>query len=310
MRFWKKASKPNGLTAIGLGSQGVSMVRVAADGARPRIVDWDFRPAEAGRSAAQLVAGLVGDHQLKQARCTTFLNGGDYQLLLTEAPDVQPEELRAAVRWRIKDLIGFHINDASLDVFDLPGEAAPGRAREMYVVAARNPAIQERVDLLDAAGVDLQVIDIPELAQRNVAALLPEDAEGVALLALKAASGMLTLTRNGDLYLSRSIGVGADGLAQEAERLAVVDQIVLEIQRSLDYFESHFRSAPIRHLVLAPMTVEVPGLLDHLRGNLNLLVSPLDVNTLVDAQQPLPAEFQARCLTTIGAALRREAKAL
>lgn len=308
--FWKKGSTTAGLTALGFEPGGLTMVRAVADGARPRIVDWDFRPTEGGRSAAQLLSGMVSDHHLRRVRCTTLLNDSDYQLLLTEAPDVQPDELRAAVRWRIKDLIGFHINDASLDVFDLPGDQSPGRAREMYVVAARNNAIQERVDMLVAAGVDLQVIDIPELAQRNVAALLPEDEEGVALLALKAETGMVTLTRGGDMYLSRSIGVGGDTLAQAVERLGFVDQILLEIQRSLDYFESHFRAAPIRHLMLAPMTVEIPGLLDHLRNNLNLKVASLDLNELVDTARPMPTEFQARCLTTIGAALRREVKAL
>ena len=123
--------------------------------------------------------------------CTTVLDQAEYSLLLTEAPDVPVEELRAAMRWRVKDLIDFHINDATLDVFDVPGERVAGRARQMYAVAARSAVIQKRVDLLDAANINLQVIDIIELAQRNLAGLLPEDARGVALLSFTAGAGFV-----------------------------------------------------------------------------------------------------------------------
>ena len=142
-----------------------------------------------------------------------MLDESEYSLLLTEAPDVKPEELRTALRWRVKDLIDFHINDATLDAFELPG-ADGNKSREMYAVAARNEAIRRRADALQNAGINLEVIDIPEMAQRNLAALLPEDAQGVALLSFTNRGGLLTISRQGDLYLSRGLDVGLDHLQQ------------------------------------------------------------------------------------------------
>ncbi|MHB8427788.1 MAG: type IV pilus biogenesis protein PilM, partial [Acidiferrobacterales bacterium] len=279
-------------------------------GRRPHILHWDFRPVSADAPQDRVLAGLAHDYDLRRARCTTLLGDDDYQLLLTEAPDVHADELKAALRWRVKDLINFHINDASLDVFDLPGDVAPGRAREMYVVAARNSSIQTRADALDAAGINLDIIDIPELAQRNVASLLPEDASGVAVLTLQAANGLVTLTRQGLLYLSRTLNVGYETLNGAAAPAGYFDHIVLEIQRSLDYFESHFREAPIRHLVLGAAAAALPALTEHLRANLNVQVSALDLAQLVDCDKPLPAAMQARFLAHIGAALRQEVRAL
>ena len=301
-----------GLTAVGLGDDGVYLVRMLREsGKRPRILHWDFRPVSADASQDKVLSALARDYELKRARCTTLLDVADYQLLLTEAPDVHADELKAALRWRVKDLINFHIDDASLDVFDLPGDIAPGRAREMYVVAARNDAIRSRADALDAAGINLEVIDIPEMAQRNVAVLLPEDASGVAMLTLQAASGLVTLTRQGQLYLSRTLSVGFDVLHAAAEPAGYYDHIVLEVQRSLDYFESHFRVAPIRHLVLGGAATGLPPLLvEHVRANLNVQVSALDLTQLLDCNSPLPPTMQARCLTHVGAALRQEVKAL
>lgn len=292
-----------GLTAIGLEAQGVCVARVERpDGARPQLRALEFRPLD-GAPLDKLLASLAREHGLKRARCTTVLDEADYQLVLTEAPEVPPEELKAALRWRVKDLIDFHINDATLDVFDLP-DTRGAAGREMYVVAARTRAVQERIERLETAGAGLEIIDIPELAQRNIALLLPQDAQGVAFLWLKAGGGNLTLTRQGMLYLTRPLTIGTDMLANAERRHAYLDQLVLEVQRSLDYYESHFRAPPIRHLVLAPLAGEVPELLEHLRGSLNLEVGSADLATLLDTDFELPAALQARCLATLGAALR------
>lgn len=291
-------------------ADGYSLARIEREeGARPRLRACAFLPYDADDRSKQLTR-LVSQQHLKQARCTTLLDEPDYQLLLTEAPVVKPDELKAAIRWRIKDLIGFHINDATLDVFDVPGAENTGRAREMYVVAVQNRAVQQRVDLMDDAGVNLQIIDIPEMAQRNVASLLAEDERGVALLAFQEHGGLITLTRGGELYLSRPLNVGLDMLQRTDNQTGYFDQVVLEVQRSLDYFESHFREAPIRSVALAPLRYDIPGFADYLGANLNTQIIAVDLARLMDCDTELPPSLQAGCFTTIGAALRQELKAL
>jgi MSHA biogenesis protein MshI len=300
----------SGLTAIGLQSDGVCVVRVTHErGQRPRVVAWERRALEKGVAEEKLLQRLSADYQLKRARCTTLLDESEYSLLLTEAPDVKPEELRTALRWRVKDLIDFHINDATLDAFELPGSEG-NKAREMYAVAARNEAIRRRVDALQDAGVNLEIIDIPEMAQRNLAALLPEDAQGVALLSFGNRGGLLTISRQGDLYLSRGLDVGLDHLRQGSDSTGYLDRVVLEIQRSLDYFESHFRQSPVQHLVLTPVAAHLPGLPEHLRANLSVAVSVMNLAELVEMGTAVPADLEGPCLFTLGAALRREEKVL
>lgn len=279
------------------------------EGVRPQLRACVFLPYE-GEDRPKQLARLTTQHHLKQARCTTLLNEPDYQLLLTEAPVVKPDELKAAIRWRIKDLISFHINDATLDVFDVPGAQIAERPREMYVVAVQNRAVQQRVDLMTGVGMNLQIIDIPEMAQRNVASLLPEDERGVALLTFHALGGLITLTRGGELYLSRPLNVGLDMLQRTNNQSAYFDQVVLEVQRSLDYFESHFREAPIRNVALAPLPFDIPGFADYLGANLNTQIIPVDLTRLMDCDVELSPALQAGCFATIGAALRQELRVL
>lgn len=299
-----------GLTGIGVHPEGLSVLRIERNGGRPVLTVFDFRKWDGGTDRAKTLARTVADYDLKRARCTTALDPNEYALLLTEAPDVPAEELRAALRWRIKDLIDFHVNDATLDVFEVPGEKASGRARSMYAVAARSSAIQKRVDLLDAAGASLEVIDIPEMAQRNVAALLPEDAKGVACLTFQEASALLTITKQSEVYLTRTFDVGLEALSQQLDLAPYFERIVLEIQRSLDYFESHFRQAPVGSLAIGPVPEPIPGLLEHLQANLNVIVTSIDFSRLVDCRQDIPLALQSRCFATLGAALRQEAVAL
>lgn len=250
-------------------------------------------------------------------------------MLLVEAPEVDPSELKAAVRWRIKDLLDFHIDDAVIDVFDIPGQQERGRPKLMYVVASRITTVQSHIELLENHDIDLTTIDIPELAMRNVAALLPEDENGVAMLYLGRNFGLLTLTCKRNLYLARKLDIGAEQLAgyleavqetdefvlDEAEQMPAplqraLDTIVLEVQRSLDYYESHFSLPAVAGLVLVPMAQHIPGMMGYIAGNLGVPVRMLDLNALVECEQTLSDELQSQCILAIGAALRQENRAL
>jgi MSHA biogenesis protein MshI len=88
------------------------------------------------------------------------------------------------------------------------------------------------------------------------------------------------------------------------------DRIALEVQRSLDYYDSHFRQSPITTLALAPMPREVPGLVDYLKANLSINVITMDLTKLMECEVDLKPELQSACLTVLGAALRQEERAL
>ena len=304
------------MTGIGFLAEGVCVTRVVREkGQRPQLELCEFTPcAEPERH--KTLDELIKRHQLGGTPCVAVMEPGSYSLLQVEAPDVDPTELKAAVRWRIKDLIDFHIDDAVIDVFDIPGQTQRGRVRMMYVVAARTSLIQQRVDLLNAVGVELNAIDITELVLRNVTALLPEDVAGVALLHLRSDGGLITLTRQSTLYLARALDVAADLSGPQAEALEAVaprllDTIALEIQRSFDYYESYFSQPPLSGLVIAAQPpAAASDLIPQVGSHLGVSVRALNLNAALECRQPLSDHLQALCLPAIGAALRVEEKAL
>lgn len=309
MLAWlKRRRQLPGTAAIGLYPDGVCLVHIQLPeeaGGRPRILAREFRSYAVGQTPRELLAALARDYQLTRCRCTTLLDEADYKLVLTNYPEVAADEVKNAIRWRVKDFIDFHVNEATLEMLDLP---TPGgeSARELYVVAGRNNAIRDRMQMMQEAGINLEIVDIPEMALRNIAALLSEDSDGVALLTLGARSGLIMLTRQGQLFLSRPIAIGLESLHGYGDPMMYFDQILLDIQRSLDYYESHFRQAAMRSLVMAPLSSDAPGLFEYLTANMNMPVRQLDLSGLLDGDEPISLAWQAKHLTVLGAALRVE----
>lgn len=249
-----------------------------------------------------------GRHQ-----CLTLLPASDYQMLLVEAPNVPALELKTAVRWRIKDLLDYHVQDATIDVLDIPLEpGAAGRPHSMYAVAARNEVIQACIARFDAAHIPLSVIDIAETAQRNIAALLEPRDRGLALLYVDRAQSLLTITHHAELYLARRIDLGLDQLDPDvAASGEALNRLLLELQRSFDHLDRQFPFAAPARIVLAPTPWET-GLREHLSGNLDLPVEELRFADILQMgpDVALDDDLAWRLFHVVGAALRYEAKAL
>jgi len=247
-------------------------------------------------------------------QCLTLLPSADYQLLLVDAPNVPALELKNAVRWRVKDMLDYHVEDATIDVLDIPVDpSGGGRGHSMYAVAARNDLIQGWIERFTTARVPLSVIDIVETAQRNVNALFEPPNRGAGLLYLGPSYALLTITHRGELYLARRIEVGVDQLlaAAGASREELMNRIVLELQRSFDHLDRQFPFVAMAKLVLAPEP-RPTGLAAHLASNLGL---PVEQPALADViafgpGAALEGDAAWRLFHVLGAALRNETKTL
>lgn len=312
MRFLRKAEQTADWLALVPQREGIAAasVRRSPDG-KPAVTVAAFYPGGAG---VELLEKAGKELHSAGYRCTTVLAGGDYRFMSVEAPNVPAAERKAALRWKLKDVLDFPVDEATYDVLDMPLDpnAAVRPQQSVFAVAARNSVVQARQQLFMGAKVRLRSIDIPEMAQRNVSALLEPEGRGLAMLSFGEDGGLLTVSWRGELYLSRRIDVTLGQLldAEQERRHQSFDKITLELQRSLDNFERQFSFISVAKLVLAPSGAE--GLQDYLAGNLYTRVETLDLGQALDLDG-MPelegAARQQRLFVAIGAALREETAA-
>jgi len=309
--FAKSRAEP-GLMAVGIDAEAIRIAHIDRSvGERPVARHWASDRHQPKEEAGNLQR-MTKAHGLDHYTCTTLLGLAEYQILLVDAPNVPRDELKAAIRWRIKDLLDYHVDDATVDVLEVPTDTeAAAKNRSMYAIAAPNEVVHKRISLFEQAGVPLKVIDIPEMAQRNIAALFEQPDRATALLLVGDWGGLLTISFRGDLVLARRLEVTWPQLLNADFRDHYFERIVVELQRSLDHFERQHHLIPLGELLLAPMPEDI-GLDAYLGGKLGLPVRKISLGEVIDfADGGAPSgEDQWRYFHLFGAALRLEEKAL
>jgi len=256
--------------------------------------------------AEHVLAPLSRARELSGAAVSGVLNSADYQLVMVEAPEVPAEELRAAVRWKLRDIVNLPVSEAVIDVFEIPEPARYVEARMVFAVAARAEAVSSIVELVKPRARGFDVIDIPELCLRNLSALLPQDEQGVALLALGEGFAQLVLTCQGVLYLARRIELARRSEVLSLEGDADTEALSVELQRSLDYYESQHDRAPISDIIIASGDQRAERLCAPLAEATGRAVQTFDVHELFDVAADVEPDTHFLGLVALGAALRSE----
>ncbi|WP_151446303.1 type IV pilus biogenesis protein PilM [Lacisediminimonas profundi] len=318
MRLLPKSKKLDGWMAITFQGGEVREIRAAhirrTSSARPVVTMIAAEKLEDGTTAERL-AEMVKSWDGLRYHCTTMMQVSDYRLLPVEAPNVPPAELKPAMTWLVKDMIDFHVDEAIIDVLSVPPEKGTPRARVMYAIVTRKKLVVDLQHTFEEANVSLEVIDIPELAQRNIAALVEAEGRCVAMLYFDNEGGLLTFTMGGELYLSRRLDVSLDQLQvyDSDRRRASQERVALEIQRSLDHFGRQFKYVVVDRLVVAPIGDEDWGFPAFLGEQVDIKVESLNLELLFDISN-VPnlksLNVQQRYFLPLGLGLRLEEKAL
>ena len=302
--------KSSGLTAVCFFPERIDVARIERSGELPKVEMLESY--ERGSDDVDAIKRLGKKYKLGKAQCSTLLGGGDYQMLQVEVPpDIGDKSLLEALVPKLGDMLDQPVANYTCGALRIPTEQfVPGRAQSAYVVVAGNAAVAPRVVSFHEAGVPLKVIDVPELAQRNLAALSETPDRALAFLAFGKKEGLLTFTCNGELYMSRRIDFGLEQLVTEDmdRRSGLFDRVGLEVQRSLDNFDRQYGFLPLSGLLLGPY-VEAVTLQGYLRDYLAVKVDVLELNQVLDISgipELKHLDRQAQCLQTLGSALRSD----
>ena len=208
-------------------------------------------------------------------------------------PRMSRAELAGSIAWEAEQHIPFDLRDVNLDYQVVDGEAESNGRPVMVVLlaAAKKTTIAEYADTVTRAGCVPAVADVAAFSLQNACAMNRglEGAGPVALLNVGAGTINVNIVRGGRSVFTREIAAGGNAVTnalqaefslsfEEAERLKTgsarqgagskeiesavreaTDDLLLEVEKTFDYFASSRVSGRIERIVLSGGLSREPG---------------------------------------------------
>lgn len=244
--------------------------------------------------------------KLPVCNCNLAFSVDWHHIVQTDRPNVEDHEVHDALAWSIRDLLGDD-KEYVYDYTDLPVPLAGTRKVNVFALP------REHVDAVGSALLEtscrLMQISVAEMALCN---LLEPNTE--AVLTLTQESGeevVLNVVREGTLYFSRRLkgfeNIGS--FSEEELNMGLIDSLSVQVQRTLDYFESQLRQPPIRRALVrldtqhnalitrlikqvVPVTVDVLHPVVQLPDNSN--VNMISLGAAIEVLSPPISETQGQ----------------
>lgn len=242
----------------------------------------------------------VDKFKLGGTPCHVAFTMGYYQLLQVERPPVEDNELHAALAWPVKELVGSE-EELVFDYLDLPVSLAG--SKKVNLAALPRQQVEDASEAVFHAGLKLKGISVAEIALCELVGL---EAEPVLTLIQEAGEEIsLNIVKDGQLYVSRRLK-GFENLGSFSEQelqMGIADSLSVQVQRSMDYFESQLRQPPVRQIRLKVDTQQPDVLANLITQVVNASVSVLQPN--VQAQAGV--DISRANAVALGAALGEDA---
>jgi len=310
--FSSGKSKP--VVGLDIGSSSIKAVELRGSKQGYELVSFGVEPlaqdtvVDGAIMDAPLVAAGIGNifeqNRTKTKNVATSVSGHSVIVKRVALPQMTEEELYDRIQTEATQHIPFDIADVNLDYQLLESFDTQ---MDVLLVAVKKDKILNHTNVLAQAGKTPTVVDIDAFALQNCFEVNydPDPGQTVALLNVGASVMNINIVRGGVPLFTRDVSVGGnqytDALQKEldlsfedAERLkkgesiagvaeeqrasilrSVSDILILEIQKTFDFFRATASGENIQRIFVAGGTARVPGLMDLLREEFTMPVEEL-----------------------------------
>jgi len=307
------------------------------------IVDGAIMNASA---VAETVMELIAELKLKDKDVATSVSGHSVIIKKINLPFMGPEQLADSIRFEAEQYVPFDINDVNLDFQILSKEPDAQGNMDVLLVAAKRDLVNDYTAVVAEAGLNAAIIDIDAFTLENMYEVNYEINEGeiVALVNIGAAVTTINVVQSGVSVFTRDVATGGNILTEEiqkqlnvsfeeAEALkigkrageaadevipqevsniinSVVDQIVGDIQKSIDFFLATAADQAISKVYLSGGSCKIPGLARALQERINIpveLINPFNSIEFSEGEfsSDYLAEVGPQAAVAVGLAVRR-----
>jgi len=299
-----------------------------------------------GAAVADAIRRLFEQQKIKTKEVAVSLSGNAVIIKKIPVASMSERELADAIAWEAEQYIPFDIQDVNLDYQVVSGgdgaAAVPGSGMDVLLVAAKKEKIADYTGVIAQAGRQPVIVDVDAFALQNAyEANYGVEAGAVVVLLNVGASAININVISGDQSLfTRDISIGGNAytealqkelhLSQEqAEALkrgtsvdgidfdqarpvlrAVTENVLLEIQKTFDFFRGTTGVEHIDRIVLSGGGAHTDGFAEMLAERFEAPVEAFDPFKAItfDAQEfgmASAAEAASTAAVAVGLALRK-----
>ena len=258
-------------------------------------------------SVSSAIEKIFTENKIKTKNVATSVSGHSVIVKKITVAAVTEEEVASAIPYEAQQYIPFDMADVNLS-YQILGPPAAGPGFDVMLVAVKREKILNHTTVLSQAGKLPVVVDIDAFAVQNAFELNFEPPADLmaALLNIGASIMNINIVRGGVPLFTRDVSVGGnqytDTLQKEldlsfedAEKLkqgrelsnispeakiphirSVSEILLLEIQKTFDFFRQTTSTENIQHIYVAGGTARIEGLVDLLKGEFNIPVEILN----------------------------------
>lgn len=230
------------------------------------------------------VSNLLASMKIKTKRVATSVSGHSVIIRKISLPVMTEAELEASIQWEAEQYIPFDISEVNIDFQIIGPDAKDPAQMNVMLVAAKKDFVDDYTAVFTDAGLEPVVMDIDCFAVENMFDYNYGfvDGEVVALIDLGASATSVNVLKGETSVFTRDIQAGGNLLneelqkrlgvsSEEAERVKLgdrnladvdsdsveevlsnaIENLVQEIQRSLDFFTATSNEDRVTKLYLA-----------------------------------------------------------
>lgn len=194
----------------------------------------------------QLGEALQG-FEKEVCRVSVVLPQEMYHMVQVEKPDVPEEDITTALPWTLGDLVPFDSSNIVLDYIDYPVQTRTG-GKKIDVFAAEKSSLSALVQSLSKK----KEVKLTHIHTKEVLAteMVPDDDYARLLIIQEPNSEpFLMIVRSGAIWLSRRLRGFVKKSSAPEDLAQLSDMLGLEIQRSMDFYESQLKQPPLKEIL-------------------------------------------------------------
>ncbi len=296
----------SGLCSIEIGPQGLAVAH-CINPEKHEFRFCEFHPFQSPRTASidgeqlrNILAQIISTHDLKHLPCNLVLHPDLYKIVMLATPNVAKTEYKKAIRWQLRDVIDYPLEDVAIDIFYATAGNVP--PKKIYVIAVQRSWLRDIAFTIQSCELQLIAIDIRQFALRNLiySDLNHQDNnKSVGILDLNNQNCVITIVNNHKLSLVRKFPTNGTQL-----QIGNHDELSEELQRSFDYCEAELEIMVPNKLLAIPHKILNSDLVKKLENSLNKIIEFINLDDFLKTSLPLNHGTDYQYHGAIGGALR------